>query len=116
MLAFFLAMFLGNSATAAARACALLSMGEDQPSIQALEARGIVHLCPEADGAIRLSVHCAQGFKGSEQGPPADAFLAFAPAPAVLHVSAPAGQSAVGIAAPDFVGPPLTILFRNLRN
>jgi len=118
LLAIFVAMFLANNVTAAARACALPFMGEDHAAIQALDARGIEHLCPDADEATRCLAHCTQGFKSSEQGLSADVPLpAFAPGPAVLHVWSPPEQLATAIAAaPAFVGPPLTILFRNLRN
>lgn len=118
LLAIFVAMFFANNVAAAARACVLPFMSEDHAAIQTLDARGIEHLCPDADEATRCLAHCTQGLKSGEQGLSADVPLpAFAPGPALLYFSSPPGQSATVIAAaPAFVGPPLTILFRNLRN
>ncbi len=113
-------MFLANGAAAAARACTVDLAGQEHAALQARDASGDEHLCPEADSATRCLAHCTQGLKSTEQKLVADhpAPVLFAPPFIVLHVAFRPEQAALVLASapPPIVGPPLTILFRNLRN
>ncbi len=113
------AMFLANGAAAAARACTLNLAGQEHAPLQARDAGGDELLCPEADTATRCLEHCTQGYKSTEQKLAADipAPVLFAPPFTVIHAAfRPAQVPLVVATAPPIVGPPLTILFRNLRN
>lgn len=112
-------MFLANGAAAAARACTVNLAGQEHAALKARDAGGDEHLCPESDTATRCLTHCTQGYKSTEQKLVADipAPVLFAPPFTALHVAfRPAQVPLVVATAPPVVGPPLTILFRNLRN
>ncbi len=110
-------MFLANGAAAAARACTVDLAGQEHPAMQA--GGGDEHLCPESDTAARCLEHCTQGFKSTEQKVTADIPAPVSAPPfTLLHAAFRPEQAALVVvsAPPPIVGPPLTILFRNLRN
>jgi len=110
-------MLVANNATAAVRACAVDLASEQHFAIQA---HGDLdkHVCPEADDASRCLPHCTQSAKSDDQNLPTDAPTLFvAPVQYLLPVSfRPESAAPVLVSAPPVVGPPLTILFRKLRN
>lgn len=115
---FFAVMFFANSAVAAARACMLELGTQEHTAIKVVASGADEHACPEADTAANCLVHCTQSYTGEQQNLSFDApALAIAPSLALPRVwfQAAAGQLIVA-SAPPIGGPPLTILFRNLRN
>lgn len=115
---FLAAIFLASNATATARACIADLAAQGHVAIRALDAEGDEHLCPQSGDAARCLTHCTQSYKNVEQKFSADVpAVTFAPFLTVLHVSFQAKPKVIILAsAPPIVGPPLTILFRNLRN
>jgi len=115
---FFAAMFLANSALAVVRACMVELAAQEHTAIRILDAGGDGHQCPEADSAANCLTHCTQSYKSDEQRFSFDSpTMAVAP-PLVLHRAwyPHARRRLVMASAPPVAGPPLTILFRNLRN
>jgi hypothetical protein len=115
---FFAAMFVMNNALAAARACMVELAAPEHTAIRVLNSSGDEHLCPEADSAADCLTHCTQSYKGEQQRLSFDApTIAVAP-PLSLHRAwyPVAPRRLVMASAPPVIGPPLTILFRNLRN
>lgn len=113
----FAVMFLANSAVAAARACLVEFAGPAHGAIQLADAAGHEHLCPVSDDAARCLTHCTQSYKSDEQklfwsDVPG---VAVAPAPAVLRVWFRPGPVVTPPVSLPPIGPPLTILFGNLR-
>ena len=116
LLIFFAAIFLANNAAAAARACMVELAAQEHTAIQVLDTGGDKHFCPEADSAANCLTHCAQSYKNDEQKVSFDApALAIAPPLSPHRVWFLAESRPLVIAAPPVVGPPLTILFGNLR-
>ncbi len=119
LLVFFAAMFLANNAVASVRACMVQFTAQEHTAIRVLDSSSDTNLCPEADSETNCLVHCTKSFKGDEQKvsfdvPPA---TALAPPPTLHRVWFPvAPRRLVYASAPPVAGPPLTILFRNLRN
>lgn len=111
-------MFLVNNAAAAARACMVQLAADEHAAIRILDTGGNENLCPEADNAAtNCPAHCTQSYKSDVQNLSFDApAIAFAP-PLCLHRAwVPIEPRRLVIAsAPPVVGPPLTILFGNLR-
>ncbi len=111
-------MFLANNAAVAARAFVTGLSGQDIVAVQALDATGVGHLIPVDDEAALCLTHCAQSYKNHEQELATNAFkVAFLPALFVpcFPVEIKPAASVIAL-APQAAGPPLTILFRNLRN
>ena len=114
---FFAAMFLANNALAAARACMLVPAAPEHTAIQVLVAGCDEHSCPEADSAANCIAQCTQSYKNDEQKVSFDT-PAFSNAPPVSPhrdwLPAEPGTLVIASVAP-VVGPPLIILFGNLR-
>ena len=117
LLVFFAAMFLANNAAAVARACVVQLAAQGHAAILILDSSADGHLCPEAEGAANYLAHCAQSYKGEEQKSFFDApAIAITPPLSPHRVWFTGGPRPLVIApAPPVVGPPLTILFGNLR-
>jgi hypothetical protein len=117
LIVFFAAMFLANTAVASARACMVQLAAQEHTSIRSLDSSGDEHLCPEADSAANCLTHCTQSYKSDQQNLSFDApAIAFAPPPLVHRAWVPIEPRRLVLAsAPPVVGPPLTILFGNLR-
>ena len=118
LVVFFAAMFFANNALAIARACMVELAAPEHTAIRMLNSGGDEHVCPEADSAANCLAHCTQSYKGEQQRLSFDApTIAIAP-PLSLHrvwFQAEPRRLVMASAIP-VVGPPLTILFRNLRN
>ena len=109
-------MLVANNVTAAVRACTVELAGNEHVAIQALDAQGDQHLCPETDDATRCLAHCTQSAKSTQQNPTSDApTLAVASIPGVFLVSfRPEPAASIAVSEPPVVGLRLTILFRKL--
>lgn len=110
---FLAAMLFANNAVAAVRACVAMPQHNG-----AATAAGMDPACPQSDRTGPCLKHYAQNYQSDETRlwvafPP----LAFAPVNAVAQVSfqSPPQRLVLASASP-IVGPPLTILFGNLRN
>jgi len=114
----FAAIFFANNVAYAARA-GLSALAEDEHALLGhFSTVAVDHECPSADDAGICLIHCTQGFKHSEQKAFAE-IPGAPPAPRGFVFHAPfRAESAASVASlpPHFVGPPLTILFRNFRN
>ncbi len=112
------AMFLANNVAVAARTFITGLSGQDTAAVQMLDTTGAGHLKSADDNHALCITHCAQSYQNHEQELATNAFkIAFLPALFVSSFSVeikPAGS--VVALAPQAAGPPLTILFRNLRN
>jgi len=118
LLTFVAAMFLANNVAVAARAFITGLSGHDIVAVRALEATGVGHLKPVDDDQDLCLAHCAQSYQNHEQELATNAFkVAFLPALFVpcFSVEIKPASSVVAL-APQAAGPPLTILFHNLRN
>jgi len=117
LLFIFAAMFLANNAVASARACMVQLAAQEHTAIQVLDSGGDEHLCPEADSAANCLAHCTQSYKSDQQRYSFDAPAVAVAPPLSLHRAwFPIKPRRLVIApAPPVVGPPLTILFGNLR-
>lgn len=118
LLIFAAAMFFANNAVASARACMVELAAQDHTAIQVLDSSGDEYQCPEADSAADCLVHCTQSYTIEQQNlsfhVPA---FAIAPPLALHRVWFQTEPRRFFIASAMPVGgPPLTILFRNLRN
>ena len=114
---FFSAMFLANNAMAAARACMLVPAAQRHAAICMLNSGCDEHSCPEADNAANRIAQCTQSYKSGEQKVSFDvpAFSIAAPVPP-HRVWLPAEPGTLVISSlPPVGGPPLIILFGNLR-
>lgn len=111
-------MFLGNNAVAAARACMVELGAQEHTAIRVLDSGGDEHACPEADSAANCLAHCTQSYKSDQQNLSFDVpAVIIAPPPSVHRAWFPVEPERLVIASAALVvGPPLTILFRNLRN
>ena len=118
LLTFFAAMFLANNVAVAAGAFITGLSGHDVAAAQTLNATGIGHLKSVDDDQALCLAHCVQSYQNHEQELATNAFkVAFLPALFVPCFSADIKLAASVVAlAPQAAGPPLTILFRNLRN
>jgi len=116
LLVFAAAMFLANNTAIAARACMQELGSQKHTAVQVFDTTDHEHLCPEADSATNRLPHCAQGHKNDEQQFSFDT-TTVAVAPLSSHrFWFPGGPRPLALSlAPSVVGPPLTILFRNLR-
>jgi len=112
------AMLVANNVTAAVRACSMDLAGTEHVAIQARDAPTDQHVCPEADDATQCLAHCTQSVKSTGQNLSSDVPVLFvAPANCVYLISFRLqATSSMVASAPPVVGPPLTILFRKLRN
>lgn len=116
LLVFFAAVFLANNAVAAARACIVELAGPEHGAIQLADAAGHEHLCPLSDDAARCLTHCTQSYKNDEQKFWTDVpGVVFASAPTFLRVWVHPEPVVTLIGSVPPIGPPLTILFGNLR-
>ena len=115
---FLAAMFLANGAAAAARACLVDLAAQEHAAIQVLDTSGGEHLCPDTDSAANCLSHCTQSSKSEQQNLSFDVpVFAVAPPLALHRVWLPTDPGRLVIASGQpVVGPPLTILFRKLRN
>ena len=114
---FFAALFLANNAVAAARAYAMVLATQEHFAIQALVADCDEHSCPAADSSANCIAQCTQSYKNDEQKVSFDipAFSIAAPVPP-HRLWLPAEPGTLVIApVPPVLGPPLIILFGNLR-
>ncbi|MBI2224859.1 MAG: hypothetical protein HYU44_07875 [Betaproteobacteria bacterium] len=111
-------MLLANNVAVAARAFITGLNGQDIAAVQALDATGVGHLKPADDDEALCLAHCAQSYQNHEQELATNAFkVAFLPALLVPYSSVAIKPAASLLAlAPQAAGPPLTILFHNLRN
>ena len=112
------AMLIGNNAVAAVRACSLELTGSEHLAIHPREAQADRHVCPDSDDANRCLAHCTQSAKTTEPNVSSDV-----PMPVVAPLASDVfvffrhtAEVVVAVDPPRVVGPPLTILFRNLRN
>jgi len=114
---FFAAMFLANNAVASARACTVGPAAQEHTAIQVLDSSGDGHLCPDAGSADDSIAHCTQSYKSDIQNLSFDTPAPAVAPPLLLHrVGGPVGPRLLVLASgPPIVGPPLTILFGNLR-
>ena len=112
------AMFLANNVAVAARAFMTGLSGQAVAAVQALDATGVGHVKPVDDDLALCLAHCAQSNRSHEQELATNAFkVAFSPTPAVPCFPVTIKPAApVVTLAPQAAGPPLTILFHNLRN
>ena len=118
LLVFFAAVFLANNAVASARACMVQLAADEHTAIRILDSSGNENLCPEADNtAANCLTHCTQSYKSDQQNFSFDVpAVVFAPPLSVHRAWVPIEPRRLVIAsAPPVVGPPLTILFGNLR-
>ena len=117
LIVFFAAMFLANNAVASARACTVGPAAQEHTAIQVLDSSGDGHLCPDAGSADDSVAHCTQSYKSDQQNFSFDVpAVVFAPPLSVHRAWVPIEPRRLVIAsAPPVVGPPLTILFGNLR-
>jgi len=117
LLIIFAAMFLANNAAASARACMVQLAAQEHTAIRIFDTSSDKHLCPEADSAANCLVHCTQSYKSDQQRVSFDAPAVAVAPPLSLHRAwIPIEPRRLVIAwAPPVVGPPLTILFGNLR-
>jgi hypothetical protein len=118
LLTFVAAMFLANNVAVAARAFIAGPNGQDSVAVQALDATGGGHLSPVADDQALCLTHCVQSYQSHEQELATNASKgAVSPVPAVPYFLVEIKPAArVAALAPQAAGPPLTILFHNLRN
>lgn len=112
------AMFLANNVAVAARVFMTGLSGQDSVAVQALDATGAGHLKPVGDDEALCLAHCVQSYSNHEQELATYAFkVAFSPTLAVPCFPVAIKPAAPVVAlAPQAAGPPLTILFHNLRN
>ena len=118
LLTLVVAMLLANNVAVAARAFITGLSGQDSVVVQALDATGAGHWRPVADDQTSCLTHCVQISQNPEQELATNAFkVAFLPALLVPYSSVAIKPAASLLAlAPQAAGPPLTILFHNLRN
>jgi hypothetical protein len=118
LITFVAAMFLANNVAAAARAYIEGLNGQDVVASQALNATGVGHSASVTDDETPCLAHCAQGYKHPEQKLATNATEGVSiPALFVSFPSLKIKPAASVIALPpQAAGPPLTILFHNLRN
>ncbi len=118
LLTLVVAMFLANNVAVAARAFTTGLSGQDSVAVQALDAAGIEHLKAVDYDVASCLAHCAQSHRNHEQQLATNTFeVTFLPALAAPCFSVDIKPAASVIAlAPRAAGPPLTLLFRNLRN
>lgn len=110
-------MFVANSVAYAARVCIAELAGQERGMAGASAASDVEHQCPSADDAGLCLTHCTQGFKSEQTVSPEVPGLILAPVLFVSYAWVEAGPTTPVVApAPQVVGPPLTILFRNFRN
>lgn len=117
LLIFFLAMFMFNSVAAATRACTLSQVRHEHSALQLLDAK-IDRTCPEAAATLCVT-HCVQEAKSAEVKAPVDSppAAAMAPLAAFSYATLRPQPARLPVAITHLVvGPPLTILFGNLRN
>lgn len=112
------AMFLANNVAVAARAFITGLSGQEIVAVQALDPTGVGHLNPADEDTALCLAHCAQSTSNHEQVGATNALkIAFLPALFVPGFSVEIKPAASVVAlAPQAAGPPLTILFHNLRN
>ena len=118
LLVFFAAMFLVNNAVASARACMVTLAAEEHTAIRVLDTGSGENLCPEADdAAANCLAHCTQSYKSDQQNFSFDVpAVVSAPPLSLYRAWIPIEPRRLVIAsAQPVVGPPLTILFGNLR-
>jgi len=116
LIALFVALFAVHGIAAAARACTLSEVRHEHGT-QLLQEVAVDPTCPE-DTATPCTTHCVQEAKSGEQRAPVDSPPAvIAPPLALRYATFPrVQQHTVHVASSDpVVGPPLTILFGNLR-
>ena len=118
LLTFVAMMFLADSVAAAAPALITGLSGQDRVAVQALDAAGAGHMSPVADDQTSCLTHCVQISQNHEQELATDAFKGVvSPAPSAPCFPVEIKPAAAVVAlAPQAAGPPLTILFHNLRN
>ena len=118
LITFVAAMFLANNVAVAARVFISGLSAQDMVAVQALDATGVGHPMPVDDDMDLCLRHCVQSYKSHEQELATNAFkVAFLPAMFVPYFSVKIKPAASVVAlAPQAAGPPLTILFGNLRN
>jgi len=115
---FFAAMLLANNALAVARACVVHFPAPKLVVGQVLHTGGDERLCSAPDDANKCPEHVT-GIRNSGDlnlfiDPPS---VALGPQRVPLRVGvSPDSMRLVVASAPPIVGPPLTILFHNLRN
>ncbi len=118
LLTFVAVMFLANNVAVAAGAFITGLGGQDIVAVHALDATGVGHLKSVDDDQALCFAHCVQSYQKHEQELATSVFkVAFLPALVVPCFSAEIKPAATVVAlAPQAAGPPLTILFHNLRN
>ena len=118
LLTFVAIMFLADNVAAAAPAFIAGLSGQDSVVVQALDATGAGHWRPVADDQTSCLTHCVQISQNPEQELATNAFKgAVSPAPAAPCFPVEIKPAAPVVAlARQAAGPPLTILFHNLRN
>lgn len=111
-------MLVANNAVSAVRACSLELTGSEHLAIHPREAQADRHVCPDSNDANQCLAHCTQSAKTTEPNVSSDVAT-----PVVASMSFDVfvffrrtAQVAVTADPPRVVGPPLTILFHNLRN
>jgi len=116
LISFLVAMFVANNVAAAAYACITALNGRDPTTIRVLESVKHAEQGP-ANGESCLA-HCAQGevIQQQELAPAVNADV-FVPAPrsAPLAIKVKPAAAILSL-GPQVIGPPLPLLFHNLRN
>lgn len=112
------AMFLANNVAVAARAFITGLSGQAVVAVQAVDVTGAGHLKPADDAQAPCLTHCARSCQNHEQELATNTFkVVFFPVLSVPCFSVEIKPAASVVAlAPQAAGPPLTILFHNLRN
>jgi len=116
LISFLVAMFVANNVAAAAYACITAINGRDAAAIRILESVKHAEQGPANGDSCRT--HCAQGevIQQQELAPAVNANV-FAPAPLFAPLAIKFKPAAAILSlAPQVIGPPLPILFHNLRN
>ena len=115
---FVAAMFLANNVATAARVSIAGPQGQDMATAHKPGATGVEHGAFVADDAAACVRHCAQPYKDPAQKLATNVskvvFISFRFVPNRSVEIAP--TASVIALAPQAIGPPLTVLFGNLRN
>ena len=114
----FAALFVAGNAAAAVRACMVGPGGHESATSQLRDAGGDQSLCPNPDDAPRCFAHCTQtqSVSNDAQSIASDASRLVPIVQAgVTRLPRMQARLLAVAPAPPAAGPPLTILFHNLR-
>jgi hypothetical protein len=118
LIAFVVAMFVANNVAAAAYACIAAVKGVNLAAVRALDSSSAKHTEAASTDTESCLTHCAQGDEIQQQDLAAAVYAPVSvpglPSPRLVARIKPTAP--VLALAPRVIGPPLTILFHNLRN